>query len=234
MPWGQFRPWFGSEWEPGEHMALVAMTQSGKTTLARQLLGVRDFVVVFGTKVRDPSLYKPLEAAGYVRKDKWNPWEWEETGERYIIFAPPLEIGERPDAREVSQALTKQSEAFRVAMLQIFKSGGWTIYADEVRYLQEELHLESELNLLYLQGASNDISLVAATQRPRSILLNAFNMASWFFIWNVADKEDRRRVAEYTGALAAQVFEAAAHLPRYEFICLNKVTGAIVRSRVEL
>lgn len=232
MAWRDFRPWLADEWQEGEHVAIVGSTGSGKTTFARSILKLRDFVVVLGTKSRDPSLYAPLEADGFVRTEHWTPWEWEDTGQRYIIFAPELKLSDDPSGKDVDRALDAQAQAFRRALVQIFKVGGWTVYADELRYLADDLRLTPELNLLYLQGRSLGVTMVASTQRPRAVPLNMFEQASWFYLWRVSDREDRRRASEMTGPLAGLVFETAARLPRHEFVAVNKVTDAIVRSRV--
>jgi DNA helicase HerA-like ATPase len=234
MGWQEFRLWFDQRWQAGEHVAAVGMTGSGKTTLAREVLKTQDFAVVFGTKAKDDSLYKPLEAKGFVRVDRWDPWEWQETGQRYVIFAPPLDFDEDASAREVDQAFETQREAFRKALVQLYKAGGWCLYLDEVRYIADDLALSKDLNRLWLQGRSLGMSIFASTQRPRAVPLNTFEMASWFFLWRIADREDRRRSAEMTGQLAPLVFETAARLPRHEFVCVDKLNDELVRSRVEL
>jgi hypothetical protein len=234
MGWGRFRPWFDEHWNAGDHVALVGMTKSGKTTLARSIIKLRDFCVVLGTKSRDPSLYAPLEAEGFVRVEKWDPWQWRETKQRYVIFAPPLELSDEPSPREVGEAVERQAEAFRTALIQIFKAGGWCVFADEVKYITDDLGLAREVNLLYLQGRSLGVTLVAATQRPRAVPLNVFEMAEWFFLWRITDREDRRRASEMVGVLAPTVFETAARLPRNEFVCVNKADDLAVRSRVQL
>ena len=234
QPWGEFVRWFSELWEAGEHVALVGMTGSGKTVLARHLIELRDFVVVFGTKARDESLYDPLQRAGFVVKRKWTPWEWEQTRERFVIFAPELELSDDPGPRETLQAQAKQSEAFRAALVQIFKAGGWCCYFDEVRYLADDLNLSRELNLLWLQGRSLGVTMVAATQRPRAVPLNTFEQAVWTFLFRVSDRDDRRRASEYMGGLAPIIFDTAGALPRHEFVCVNGVDDLAVRSKVRL
>lgn len=234
MPWPQFLSWFDRRWEAGDHVALVGMTKSGKTTLARQIIKLRDFCVVLGTKSRDDSLYGPLKAQGFVLRESWDPWQWRRTGERYVIFAPPLEIADEPTPKEVGEAMAAQAAAFRTALLQIFKAGGWCVFADEVKYLADDMGLARELNLLWLQGRSLGVTIVAATQRPRSVPLNTFEQATWFYLWRISDREDRRRASEMTGQLAPIIFEAAARLPRNEFVCVTKADDEAVRSRVAL
>lgn len=233
MPWPEFHPWFLERWKAGDHVAAVAMTGAGKTTLMRNLINTgRDWVVVFGTKARDDSLYKPLIRDGFTLVQKWTPWDWEENGQRKVIFAPILNLPHDASPDEVTAAEAEQAEAFRVALVQIFMAGGWCCYFDEIRYLSDDLGLARELNRLYLQGRSLDITMVAATQRPRSVPLNVFAMATWFIVWKIADREDRRRAAEFAGELAPVVFETSRRIPRYEFVCANAVDEIAVRSRV--
>jgi hypothetical protein len=210
-------------------MAIVGMNGSGKTTFARQILRDRSFVVVFATKARDDSLYQPLEQAGFVIREHWSPYDWEETGERYVIFRP-LPPGVRP----TPDALRDQADAFREALYDIFVAGGWCCYFDEVRYISDDLGLIRPLNLLWLQGRSNNITMVASTQRPVAVPINMFEQASWIVTWRVSDADDRKRVAEYTGPLAPEVRVTAAMLPRHEFLAVKKYDDIAVRSRVEL
>lgn len=83
MPWAEFFNWF--DWRQGEHIALAGKSKSGKTTLARQLLPRRDFVVVMATKKRDDSLYEPLIEMGYEVQDHFDPYDREHPK---VIFKP--------------------------------------------------------------------------------------------------------------------------------------------------
>lgn len=205
------------------------MNGSGKTVFARQIIGLRDFVIVFATKAVDDSLYTPLERQGFVIRESWDPWEWEQTGERKVILRP-LAPGQRP----TKDVLVNQADVFRNALLDIFVAGGWCCYFDEVRYLSDNLNLRAELDLLWLQGRSNHISMVASTQRPVSVPINMFEQATWIFTWRVSDRDDRSRTAEYTGDLAPVVRATAGRLPRHEFLSIEKYADRALRSKVDL
>lgn len=234
MPWPAFYAWFAQRWQVGEHLAVVGETGSGKTTLVRSILQLRSFVVVLGTKSRDKDLYGPLESIGFERRNEWSPYDYEDTGERYVIFAPPLDIPDRATERELAQAEDAQAAEFRVVLVQINKSGGWCVDADEIATITNDMGLKRTVNLLYREGRSKNVSIVAGTQRPREVPLNVFQQAQWFFLWRISDKQDRDRAAEYTGALAPVVSATAAILPRHEFVCIHRPTGAIVRSKVSI
>lgn len=224
--------WFKPRWKVGEHIIAVGETGSGKTTLLRNILLLRSFVIVLGTKRSDPDLYPALEDLGFVRKDSWNPYEWEDTHERYVIFAPTLNVPRNASEREEADAEVEQAEKFRRALAQINESGGWCIDSDEIATIVNDMGIKRTINRLYREGRSEHISLVAGTQRPREIPLVIFQNSKWFFMWQIADQEDRRRASEYTGPMRAVVDYTAARMPRYEFLCLHKPTQEIVRSRV--
>lgn len=232
LHWGQFQQWFRERWKVGEHIAAVGESGSGKTTLCRNLLMQRSFVVVLGTKTRDEELYPGFEALGFVKKEKWNPVEYKDTKERYVIFAPPLDIEDDVTEGELADAEEEQASKFRTALIQINKIGCWCVFGDEIATIAIDMGLKRTLNLLYREGRSKYITLVSATQRPREVPLNIFQQAKWFFIWNIADRDDRYRAAQYTGTLMPVVDYTTARLPRHQFVCVHKPTMQIVTSRV--
>lgn len=216
----------------GEHVSCIGETGSGKTTLARNILRMRSFVVVLGTKKRDEDLYPALESLGFVRKENWNPFEWEDTHERYIIFAPSLDIDRNATERDIADAEEDQAQRFRRALIEVNESGGWCIYGDEIATVTNDLGLKRTVNLVYREGRSESITWIASTQRPREVPLMVFQQSKWMFIWQIADRDDRYRAAQYTGPLMPIVDYTVARLPRYEFVCVHKPTQEIVRSRV--
>src|SRR4051812_31470861 len=63
-PWSEFLREF--QWKQGQHVSLIGPTGRGKTTLAKQILSRRDYVIAMGTKPRNKNL-EDLRAQGYVR-----------------------------------------------------------------------------------------------------------------------------------------------------------------------
>ena len=232
LHWPAFQKWFGERWKVGEHVAAVGETGSGKTTFCRNVLQMRSFAVVLGTKSKDEDLYPALEALGFVRTDTWNPWEYEETHERYVIFAPPLDVPDDATERDLLGAEEEQAGKFRTALIQVNKAGGWCVYSDEIATITNDMGLKRTVNLLYREARSKSLTLIASTQRPREVPLNIFQQAKWFILWQISDRDDRYRAAQYAGQLMPIVDYTCAQLPRFEFLCLHKPTGEIVRSRV--
>lgn len=232
MPWAEFLQWFAHNWKVGEHVAGIGETGSGKTTFFRNVLQLRSWACVMGTKSRDEDLYPALEAKGFVKVEAWKPDDWEETRERYVIFAPPLEIPDDATDRELAEAEDEQAGKFRTAMIQLNKVGGWCVDFDEIATVAIDLGLKRPLNLMYREGRSKSLTIVAGTQRPREVPLNVFQQSKWLIIWQIADYDDRARASQFAGPLQAVVNHTIARLPRYEFVAIHKPSQSIVRSRV--
>ncbi|HEX3561824.1 MAG TPA: hypothetical protein VHU24_03210 [Solirubrobacterales bacterium] len=207
-------------WRQGEHMTLAGGTGSGKTTFARQLLPRRRYVVVMATKAEDSSLYDPLLEMGFVMRSKWDP---DPDDSPWVIFKPPLVGG--VDGKDA------QREAFRGALIDIFDEGRWCVYCDEVRYLTEFLNLKTEMELLWLQGRSLGISVVAATQRPVSIPILAFE-AQHLFVWRFSHKPDVDTISHFTGPLSPVVRQTVPRLPKHEVLHLQPEYGTAERTKL--
>lgn len=223
-PWSEVYEYLSHNWDIGQYMTLVGMVGSGKTTFAREALMLRDWVVVLGTKIRDPDLYPAFERQGYVVKRSWSPFD---TSDNRVIFAPPL-----PSPTKEGRAA--QANAFRKALIQLFQleHGNWTVYADEIRYLTHDLGLQTEIDTLYLQGRALGITLVAATQRPRMVPRNVFAMATWLGLWRIPNLEDRISASELAGGMTRVARETTAVLPPHEMLLVNTVQDVALRTKV--
>lgn len=230
--WEDFKRWFlyerdngpGKErgWIQGQHLTGVGKTQSGKTTLLRELLPRRDYVVMFATKRKDP-IYRKLERDGFVLVEKFDA---SPDGPRKVIFRPPLRGPEEAD-------LLEQREAFREALTAIYNEGGWCVWCNEVRYLSDNLKLRAPLEVLWLQGATLGITMLAETQRPVSIPVLAFD-ANHLFFFKTADKRDILTMTEYTGVNQDSARFTIPRLPKHEVLYIDTVTDEMARTKVSL
>lgn len=201
-------------------MTFAGGTGSGKTTFARQLLGRRKYVVVMATKKEDSSLYDPLLRAGFKMRTTWPP---DPDTEPWIIYRPPLVGG--------VAGKDAQREAFREVLVDIFETGGWCVYCDEVRYLTEFLGLKTEMELLWLQGRSLGVSLAVATQRPVSIPILAFE-AQHLFVWRFSHKPDIDTISHFTGTLSPVVRQTVPRLPKHEVLHVQPEYGTASRTKL--
>lgn len=220
VPWEEFPTHM--RWQQGEHVTMIAPTGEGKTTLARELLPLRDFVMVLATKRRDKVLDQ-FKNDGYVVTKK-PPKAWQE---RVIVY-PPF-------PKDSSQLFAKHRAVFKEALLAAYANGGWTVYADEVRYLCGRLGLADLFELLLLQGRSLGATVVASTQRPRHIPLEFYDQPTHLFFWRDSDAGNMKRIAEIGGTIdRAQIMARLPQLPQYQFIHVNTRQNTVVESKVVL
>jgi energy-coupling factor transporter ATP-binding protein EcfA2 len=203
-PWPQFMENF--RWEQGEHISLAGETGSGKTSFTRQLLPRRTYVAVLGTKALSASLYRPLEAMGFVTREKWDP---KPADEPKVIFKPPLIGG--------TAGKDEQREAFREMLTSIFEEGNWCVYLDEARYITNFLGLKTEMELLWEQGRELGISVVMGAQRPVNVPVIAWE-AQHLFVWRYTEKRDVDTISEFTGTLFPVVRQTIPRLPEHEVL----------------
>lgn len=229
--WPDFKVMLRQLWRPGPpdwpntNMAVVAKARSGKSTFIREIVPMRDRVVMFGTKMVDEPLYGPLiKEQGFVMRDAWDP---SETEPAKVIFRPPLESPS-------PEAIARQREAFRVALIRLWQIGGWTVWWDEVRYLSETLKLSNELNLIWLQGGSMGITALGLTQRPVSVPLNMFEQSRFLVTFKISGRDDRKTMSDYAGDNAPYVFEISAQLEPRELLFCDTELDILCRTRVEL
>lgn len=225
--WPDFYRFMLGHWQAGEHMSLVGQTGSGKSTAMRELLDIRDYVVVIANKVQDSTLYGPLQARGYVMTDQFDPATWNVDKHPKVMFYCPLK-GTSRDAEE------KQADAIRQVLNGIYTTPGWTVALDEVAYLAKDLKLDRELNRIWREGRSAGTTVVAGTQRPVNVPRNMWEMATHNLDWRISGEEDRKTASGYLGDMQGVARETMAKLPKHEFLYVDSVEGIAMRSKVEL
>lgn len=196
-------------------------TGQGKTTLALDLLPLRDWSVILATKPRDSTLDRLRRDAGYVRVASWPP---PRDGTNRVLLWPrwrgPLDTG-------------RQAVAIRTALLSIFGEGSWCVFADDVQYLTDRLRLGPVLTDLWLQARALNVSLVAATQRPRHVPLVMWSQSTHLFLWGTGDDDDLRRLGGFGGLSSKRIRATVAALPKHDVLYVNTRTGALAVTRHE-
>lgn len=224
LPWEQFdSEWV---WEQGEHITLVGPTGSGKTTLETAILPRRDYVVFLSTKRKDDTQER-LAGMGY--KVIHSPAELHPDVAPLAILRPPW-----PDNVNAKALKKIHADIFGEALMRVFREGHWTVVMDEARYLTQDLGLSDEAQLLWLQGRSLKISVVAGTQRPRWIPLEAYDQATHLFFWKDRDRQNIDRVSEMAGLSRREVQEIVPRLDRHEMLYASRVTDELVITKVEV
>jgi hypothetical protein len=228
VEWSDFADDFQAAWPANkggqaQHVTVVGPAGQGKTTLILALVADRAErreanVVVLATKPKDPTLSR----LGWPIIREWPPGY----GQGQVIFWPKF-------PKDVRRAAVTQRMAFEPVMADIFADGKRVVVIDEVWYFTNVLGMEHMMTQFWAQGRSNDLIVVAGTQRPRSVPRSMFSEASWFFAFRTADEDELRRVGEIGGVDAKHLRSVMRTLKPHEFVVCRTRTGEMLRSMVK-
>lgn len=196
-----------ARWAQGQHVAIVGDTGTGKTFLMAQLARLRDYVVVFRTKLdtrREPAF----------------------SGFRHVRDARAMD--DNSSTRLVITPDYYKQYAVGYDMLErVWKHGAWTVVIDELYYVEQELRLTRMLNRLWTQGRSAGITVVAGMQRPSWISRFALSQCTHVFSFRV-EKRDAKVLADaFTYRIIPLVNDGPQAISGHDFAYYNRVTRAI-------
>ena len=220
IPWDVFlRDHF--RWVQGQHVSIIAPTNVGKSVLMCELQKLRQYVVVVGVKPEDDTLEQLRRPAfgGYQEMTKMPPVGKNGPTQPHVLLWPKLK---RPTD------YGWQSQVIRTAMLEIWQERSWCLAVDEMGYLVRTLGLRTLVEQFWEQGRSLNISMLAATQRPRHVPLTMYSSASHLFLGGTNDTEDLRRLGGLNGADTAMVRIILQNLPSklsHELLYVDARTG---------
>lgn len=196
MSWGEFREYFGERWQRDEHVAMIAPTGFGKTTLAVGFLDLHPHVLALDFKGGDPTLDK-LRKKGFVRSSSWplRSQDWrkiEDRGDpaRYILGPPKTKLAEQKAV---------MSKFMKRVLDDVWEQGGWTLYIDELWLAALAMSLGKDIEQMYVSARSWGISMVSGFQRPAHVPRSASDQATWLLIGYTRDTDVVNRLAEMTG-----------------------------------
>lgn len=228
MEWEEFREWFRTAWQPGEHISLLAVTGDGKTTMVAGILPLRRYVLALDAKGGD----EILSSLGWPRMETW-PGHRAMSREvrrnndrgvpsRYVV-GPRVRLW--ADKPRLKRAL---SEAIRGA----FDMGGWTVYFDELQVTSDRRMLDLSghvAELLVSARQPKNISVVSSFQAPSWVPTEAIRQPHWIMAGATRDVDTVRRIAEVMGRDFHEIKGAMAGLNPYCFLVVKRSVHEPIR-----
>ncbi len=114
---------------------------------------------------------------------------------------------------------------FSTAFDKIWTEGRWTLYIDELYYIQH-LGLEHRVVQMLTQGRSKLISVVCGVQRPSRVTRFAMSEPTHIISGVVGDQRDVKTLSEMVGQ---NYMESVQRLDWFEFLYLNKRTRELCK-----
>ena len=213
-----------AESKQGQHKLFVGPTQSGKTTLARIMLRMRKYVVVFGTKPKDASLDKYL-AEGYTRISQWPPKPKDlkpsADGSVRLLLWPELN-----NYQDLKSPATRA--IYRRALNDVFTEGGWSIGCDEGLWIASKsgLGLDDDLANIAFGAASNKVSMYLCIQRPSGLSRVTWSSVSDAYVFHLGVTNDMRELASLGTYSPKDATVAIQNLHGHQFLRLPCRGGA--------
>lgn len=203
------------EWEPGQHIAMIADTGQGKTTVAQSILSLREYVLVLRAKPDD------VQWHGYKRIRRKAGEGIEDINYTKFLIEPAYEhmMREFHDLLEV---------VYR-------KHGNWTVLLDDLPALQKlgpPLHSRksSQIDRLLTMGRSKGISIITAMQLPVDATSYAIGEARITISFMLSPSHSKV-LKEKTSDLMAEVVST---LGDHEFAVFDRRTRAVWRGILDL
>lgn len=219
VEWEDFAPWFASEWQQGEHVALVGPTGEGKTTVAAHLLLARKWVMACDPKGGDGTLAQ-LEGRGFQRITQWPPPR--EIRQQIQEGKPArLIVGDRIRSRSERPKLRALLER---ALDGAFEDGGWTVYVDELQLAADRrfMNLGAPIEENLIAARDRGVSMVTSYQRPANVPRTASDQSTWLIVFYTRDVDVVGRLAEMMGRPKAEVRGAISELRKHCVLIVNR------------
>lgn len=210
MEWElEFLPHFRREWEPGQHIAIIAPTHQGKTTVLVSILNDsrRKFALAYDPKGGDSTLAGlgwPRVPAHPRQRPWWKVWDTDPydrmaRGEPFRAVVGP--VATTRSARE------RLREVYRDSLGRVYDDGGWTVAIDEFQILSDKrmMDLGTEVETLLIAARDKGVSVITLFQAPRWVPRAASDQCEWIFVALTRDRDVIERLAEILGRSRAEV-----------------------------
>lgn len=177
--------------ESDKHVLVCGRTGTGKSYLCEEYLRTYENVVKLDTK---GEVFERL-------KNGESPWRGLTEGEDFTVCYNFEELDEIETPKIIyAPTYDEQNEdIFNAFFSWIFNRGNTILWIDELMSVGTSYKYPYELGRLMQQGRSKGIGVWSCTQRPSGIPSAVPANCSYFFIFALSLKADRKKVADMTG-----------------------------------
>lgn len=234
VPWRSFYALLerGADgFKQGQHATIISPTNGGKTTLAREVVKLRTYVLGMFSKPRDP-LVDELVAEDHYRMTRQLDIRVEDGRviDRRVALAPRFTTGTMAERRQ------RQAAIFRKAFEYAYDAGGWCVWLDDALWLLNHLKLAEDAEMVWFHGRTSDLSLMTLGQRPRHLPLAAYSQVEHLWLGHTGDRDDIRRLGEIgaAGPVDTELVRfIVARLERWQFLYVQPHSGVLLRVKVD-
>ena len=215
-----FLEWFSSEWQPGQHLSVIAPTGAGKTTFVGGLLKLRKYVLALDPKGGDST----LSGLEYPRLNEW-------PGDKKIAQMVATNDQNGVPSRYIVGPRVSKSEDYeslrettKEALDGAFNLGGFTVYADELQILSDPrmMNLRKEADRMLIAARDKGLSFVSSYQAPSWVTPHAGKMSTWVAISYTRDTDVVNRLAEILGRPKPEIRGAISGLDPYTWLVAGR------------
>lgn len=223
-------------YQAGEHVTVLGPTQSGKTTLAFQMLHKvtpktdtyplpKDYIqgVVLVMKPRDEVPEAEMKKLQYKKVTSWPPassTRWHPRQPPGWVVWPKLGNIETDDAKLTRVFDTVYKTLYAETAKK--KARPKIIFCDEIVGITKELGLERRVKAVFMRGSSMGLGQWSASQRPFEVPLLAYNSPTHLFIHRDDDKRNRDRYREIGGIDKDMIESVMREMELHEFLYFNR------------
>ena len=205
-----------------KHVLICGMTGTGKSYLCEQYLSRYEYVVKLDTKdetterqMLGVSAWEGLEE----NKDFTiirNIDELDDVETKKIIYAPPYD--------------EQNEETFNRFFKWCFDRGNTIVWVDELMSIGTVHRYPKELGRLMTQARSKNVALWCCTQRPSGIPNIVPANCSYFFVFDMALPQDRKKLVEVTGMVEMYELPIGYNFWYYKMGERKTVKGVLVNN----
>lgn len=180
-----------------KHVLVCGMTGTGKSFLCENYLRGYDYVVKLDTK----------NETDERRRAGLSPWEGLQEGRDFAVVHSFEELDEVDTNKiiYVPEYDEQNEETFNRFFRWIFDRENTIVWVDELMSVGTVQRFPKELGRLLQQGRSKNVAVWSCTQRPSGIPAIVPANSSYFFVFDMALPQDRKKLVDTTGMV--EMFE---------------------------